>query len=373
VNYRLFTSESVCAGHPDKVADQVSDAIVDAVYAQDPQGRIAVETLVTKNQTVLAGEVTTTATVDFEAVARRTIKRLGYTEDEYEFTDRCDFFTRIQRQSPEIAMGVDEGGAGDQGMMFGYATNETPELMPLPISLAHALCEAMDLARAAKTIPYLRPDGKSQVTVLYEDGRPVTVDKVVLAVPHSPDVQNEQISGDLYAKIVVPLLKKYGFAVERSQLIVNGTGRWIIGGPASDTGLTGRKIVVDGYGGMARVGGGAFSGKDATKVDRSGAYGARYLAKNIVAAGLADRAEVQLAYVIGKPHPVGQAIETFGTAKADHTKIDKFADEVLDTSVRGIIDGLKLRRPLYERTAAYGHFGRQDFPWEQVVKVPARA
>ena len=373
MNYRLFTSESVCAGHPDKVADQVSDAIVDAVYAQDPMGRIAVETLVTKNQAVLAGEVTTTAKVDFEAVARRTIKRLGYTEDEYEFTDRCDIFTRIQRQSPEIAMGVDEGGAGDQGMMFGYATNETPELMPLPITLAHALCEAMDRARETKSIPYLRPDGKSQVTVSYENGRPVRVDKVVLAVPHNPDIQNEQISADLYAKVVVPLLKKYGFGVEQSQLIVNGTGRWIIGGPASDTGLTGRKIVVDGYGGMARVGGGAFSGKDATKVDRSGAYGARYLAKNIVAAGLADRAEVQLAYVIGKSHPVGQAIETFGTAKADQATIEKFADEVLDTSVRGIIEGLKLRRPLYERTAAYGHFGREGFPWEQVVKVPARA
>jgi S-adenosylmethionine synthetase len=373
VNYRLFTSESVCAGHPDKVADQVSDAIVDAVYAQDPLGRVAVETLVTRNQTVLAGEVTTTATVDFEAVARRTIRRLGYTEAEYEFTDGCDIFTRIQRQSPEIAMGVDEGGAGDQGMMFGYATDETPELMPLPITLAHALCEAMDRARESKQIAYLRPDGKSQVTVLYERGRPVRVDTVVLAVPHDPDIQNEQIGADLYGQIVVPLLKRYGFGVERSQLIVNGTGRWIIGGPASDTGLTGRKIVVDGYGGMARVGGGAFSGKDATKVDRSGAYGARYLAKNIVAAGLAERAEVQLAYVIGKSQPVGQAIETFGTAKADPAAIEAFAAEVLDTSVRGIIDGLRLRRPLYERAAAYGHFGRADFPWEQVVKVPARA
>ena len=373
MNYRLFTSESVCAGHPDKVADQVSDAIVDAVYDQDPQGRIAVETLVTRNQTVLAGEVTTTAKVDFEAIARRTIKRLGYTEDEYQFTERCDVFTRIQRQSPEIAMGVDEGGAGDQGMMFGYATNETPELMPLPITLAHALCEAMDRARETREIPYLRPDGKSQVTVLYENGRPVTVDKVVLAVPHNPDIQNERISADLYATIVVPLLRKYGFGVEPAQLIVNGTGRWIIGGPASDTGLTGRKIVVDGYGGMARVGGGAFSGKDATKVDRSGAYGARYLAKNIVAAGLADRAEVQLAYVIGKSHPVGQAIETFGTARADQAAIDKFADEVLDTSVRGIIDGLQLRRPVYEKTAAYGHFGRAEFSWEKLVSAPVRA
>lgn len=373
MNYRLFTSESVCAGHPDKVADQVSDAIVDAVYEQDPTGRIGMETLVTKNTTVLAGEVTTTAKVDYEGIARRTIKRLGYTVDEYEFTDRCQVIQQIQQQSPEIAQGVDEGGAGDQGMMFGYATNETPELMPLPITLAHALCAAMDNARETKSIAYLRPDGKSQVTVLYENGKPSTVDKVVLAVPHSPDVENEQILGDLYARIVTPLLKKYGFGIEKSQVIVNGTGKWIIGGPFSDTGLTGRKIVVDGYGGMARVGGGAFSGKDVTKVDRSAAYGARYLAKNIVAAGLADRAEVQLAYAIGRPRPVGQAIETFGTAKADQAKIDRFAEEVLDTSVRGIIDGLKLRRPLYEKTAAYGHFGRDVFPWEQVVKVAARA
>jgi S-adenosylmethionine synthetase len=373
LQYKLFTSESVCAGHPDKVADQVSDAIVDAVYADDPMGRIAVETLVTKNQTVLAGEVTTIAKVDFEGVARRVIKRLGYTETEFDFTDSCDIFTRIQKQSPEIAMGVDEGGAGDQGMMFGYATNETPELMPLPITLAHRLCQLMDEAREQRTIPYLRPDGKSQVTVLYENGKPMTVDKVVLAVPHSPEIENAQLAGDLYKKVVTPLLQKYGFGVESGQLIVNGTGKWFIGGPASDTGLTGRKIVVDGYGGMARVGGGAFSGKDATKVDRSGAYGARFLAQNIVSAGLADRCEVQLAYVIGRPRPVGQAIDTFGTAKADQAKIEKFADEVLDTSVRGIIDGLKLRRPLYEQTAAYGHFGREVFPWEQLVSVPARA
>jgi len=373
LQYKLFTSESVCAGHPDKVADQVSDAIVDAVYEQDPQGRIAVETLVTKNQTVLAGEVTTTAKVDFEGVARRVIKRLAYTEDVYEFTDRCDMFVRIQRQSPEIALGVDKDGAGDQGMMFGYATNETPELMPLPITLAHRLCQAMDEARERREIPYLRPDGKSQVTVLYDNGKPVSVEKVVLAVPHSPEIENEQLSADLYKTVVTPLMRKYGFDVPPSALIVNGTGRWIIGGPASDTGLTGRKIVVDGYGGMARVGGGAFSGKDATKVDRSGAYGARFLAKNIVAAGLADRCEVQLAYVIGRPRPVGQAIETFGTAKESQQRIEKFADEILDTSVRGIIEGLKLRRPLYEKTAAYGHFGRDLFPWEQLVAVPARA
>ena len=375
MHYKLFTSESVCAGHPDKVADQVSDAILDAVYEQDPNGRVAVETLVTKNQTVLAGEVTTSAKVDFEAVARRTIARLGYTDPEFDFTDKCEMFVRIQRQSPDIAQGVDEGGAGDQGMMFGYATNETPELMPLPITLAHALCAAMDEAREKGTIPYLRPDGKSQVTVLYEDGKPVSIEKVVLAVPHKPDVHESQVNDDLFRIVVTPLLDKYKFGVGKDGLIVNGTGRWLIGGPASDTGLTGRKIVVDGYGGMARVGGGAFSGKDVTKVDRSGAYGARYVAKNVVAAGLADRCEVQLAYVIGKPHPVATAIETFGTDKADAARIESFAGQILDTSVRGIIDTLKLRRPLYERTAAYGHFGRDGFPWETVVQagVPARA
>ncbi|TAK23258.1 MAG: methionine adenosyltransferase [Chloroflexota bacterium] len=373
LHYRLFTSESVCAGHPDKVADQVSDAILDAVYEQDPRGRVAMETLVTRNQTVLAGEVTTTATVDFESVARRVIRRLGYTEDEYEFTDRSPIFTRISKQSPDIAQGVDDGGAGDQGMMFGYATNETPELMPLPITLAHAICQAIDAARETRSIPYLRPDGKSQVTVRYENGKPVAVDKVVMAVPHEAHVTNEQIKADLIARVAEPILRKYGYAIDAQNVIVNGTGRWIVGGPASDTGLTGRKIVVDGYGGMARVGGGAFSGKDATKVDRSGAYGARFVAKNVVGAGLADRCEVQLAYAIGVARPVGTAIETFGTARADQARIEKFAEEVLDTSVRGIIEGLRLRRPVYEKTAAYGHFGRAEFSWEQVVQAAVRA
>jgi S-adenosylmethionine synthetase len=373
LQYSLFTSESVAAGHPDKVADQVSDAILDAVYDQDPRGRVAMETLVTRDQIVLAGEVTTTATVDFEAVARRVIKRLGYTDPEFGFTDRSPIFTRISKQSPDIAQGVDADGAGDQGMMFGYATNETPELMPLPITVAHLLCQGMDSARETGTIPYLRPDGKSQVTVRYEAQKPKAVEKVVLAVPHRPDATNEQIIDDLYEKVVKPILSRYGFSVEKRDLIVNGTGRWLIGGPSSDTGLTGRKIVVDGYGGMARVGGGAFSGKDATKVDRSAAYGARFVAKNVVAAGLADRCEVQLAYAIGVARPVSTAIETFGTAKADQAKIEKFATDVLDTSVRGIIDGLQLRRPVYEKTAAYGHFGRADFSWEKLVEAPVRA
>jgi S-adenosylmethionine synthetase len=373
VHYSLFTSESVCAGHPDKIADQVSDALLDAVYREDPRGRVAIETLVTRDQIVLAGEVTTTATVDFEGVARRVVKRLGYTNPAFGFTYESPIFTRISEQSPDIAQGVDAEGAGDQGMMFGYATNETPELMPLPITLAHLLCQGMDTAREQGSIPYLRPDGKSQVTVRYENRRPKAVEKVVLAVPHNPDVATEQIVRDLYQKVVTPILQRYGFGVAPSELIVNGTGRWIVGGPASDTGLTGRKIVVDGYGGMARVGGGAFSGKDATKVDRSGAYGARFVAKNVVGAGLADRCEVQLAYAIGRPEPVCVAIDTFETARADQARIEKFAAEVLDTSVRGIIDGLQLRRPVYEKTAAYGHFGRAEFSWERLVSAPVRA
>ncbi len=373
MNYSLFTSESVCAGHPDKVADQVSDAALDAVYARDPMGRVALETLVTRDQIVLAGEVTTAAEVDFESVARRVIRRLGYTEEEFGFTDRSPIFARISRQSPDIAQGVDDGGAGDQGMMFGYATNETPELMPLPITLAHALCHGIDAAREQRTIPYLRPDGKSQVTVRYEGGRPVAVEKVVMAVPHHPDATNEQLKADLIARVAGPILSRYGFGVEPRDVIVNGTGRWIIGGPASDTGLTGRKIVVDGYGGMARVGGGAFSGKDATKVDRSAAYGARFVAKNVVGAGLADRCEVQLAYAIGVARPVGTAIETFGTARADQRKIEQFAYDVLDTSVRGIVNTLNLRRPVYERTAAYGHFGRDEFSWEKLVSASVTA
>jgi S-adenosylmethionine synthetase len=367
VYYRLFTSESVSAGHPDKVCDQISDAIVDAVYAQDPFGRVAVEALATKNQMVLAGEVTANADVDFAAVARDVIRSLGYTDDHFEFNDRSDVIVRIHQQSPEIAVGVDSGGAGDQGMMFGYAARETPELMPLPIALAHRLTEAMDQARVSGVLPFLRPDGKSQVTVAYDGLRPVEVTKVVLAVPHDPSISNDDLSTALFEKVVEPTLRAYGFFIHPANLIVNGTGVWHAGGPASDTGLTGRKIVVDGYGGMARVGGGAFSGKDPTKVDRSGAYAARYLAKNIVAAGLADRCEVQLAYVIGHPTPIARAVETFGSATVSLDEIEDHAWKLLDLSVKGIIAGLNLRQPIYRRTAAYGHFGRDGFPWEQVA------
>ncbi|HUE75608.1 MAG TPA: methionine adenosyltransferase [Chloroflexota bacterium] len=365
--YRLFTSESVAAGHPDKVCDQISDAIVDAVYAQDPFGRVAVEALTTKNQVVLAGEVTTKAEVDFATVAREVIRSLGYTNNSFEFDDRSDVIVRIHQQSPEIAAGVDSGGAGDQGMMFGYAVRETPELMPLPIALAHRLTEAMDQARISGVLPFLRPDGKSQVTVEYDGLRPIEVTKVVLAVPHDPSLSNDDLTSALFEMVVIPTLGAYGYQVNRSNLIVNGTGVWHAGGPASDTGLTGRKIVVDGYGGMARVGGGAFSGKDPTKVDRSGAYAARYLAKNIVSSGLAERCEVQLAYVIGHPSPIARAVETFGSATVGLDEIERHAWQLLDLSVKGIIAGLNLRQPIYRRTAAYGHFGRDGFPWEQVA------
>jgi len=368
MNSFIFTSESVCAGHPDKIADQISDAIVDAVLAQDPKGHLGVETLVTKEKIILAGEVGSSAKVDFEKIARKVIKDLGYTDKRFEFTDKSPVIVTIHQQSPEIAAGVDTDGAGDQGMMFGYACNETPELMPLPITLSHRLAEQIDKVRTKKILPYLRPDGKTQVSVLYKNGKPVKITSVVIAVPHDEKKKLEQVKKDVYKKIVAPVLKKYGFAFPEKELIVNGTGVWHIGGPTSDTGLTGRKIVVDGYGGYARVGGGAFSGKDPTKVDRSGAYAARYLAKNIVAKKMAGKAEVRLAYAIGLKKPLMLDVETFGTEKVDKEKILEYMDNLLDTSVKGILDGLKLRRPIYFATAAYGHFGRSQFPWEKVGK-----
>lgn len=362
-----FTSESVCAGHPDKVADQISDAILDAVLAQDPLGRVAVDALVTTDQIVLAGEITTFANIDYEQIARDQIKRLGYTDKKFGFTHLSPISTYIHKQSPEIATGVDSDGAGDQGMMFGFATTETPEFMPLPIVLAHKLAKKIDQVRKDKELEYLRPDGKTQVTVKYEKSKPVAIETVVLAVPHSEDVALEQVKSDLYKQVVLPVLAEYKFDLKPGQLTVNGTGVWHIGGPASDTGMTGRKIIVDGYGGYARVGGGAFSGKDPTKVDRSGAYGARYIAKNLVAKGLAEQAEIGLAYCIGQSHPVMKTIDTFGTAKVDDKAITAFVDDFLDTSVKGIIKAFDLRRPIYLPTAAYGHFGRAEFPWERLV------
>ncbi len=364
-----FTSESVASGHPDKICDQISDAIVDAALAADPMARVAVETLVTTNRIVLAGEVTCKKKLDYEVIARKTIKSLGYTKSIYNFTDKSPISVYIHQQSPDIAVGVDDGGAGDQGMMFGYATNETPEYMPLPLVLAHRLVERMDEAREKKILPFLRPDGKSEVKVIYENDKPVAVDRIVLAVPYDTTMTNEKLKVALYEKVVKPVLKKYNMkAPPIENVIVNGSkGKWAIGGPASDTGVTGRKIIVDTYGAFARHGGGAFSGKDPTKVDRSGAYAARYIAKNIVAKGLADRAEVRVAYVIGQREPLAKAIETFGTEKKPLADIEAFAWSLLDLSMPGILKGLNLRRPIYRETARYGHFGRTGFPWEKIV------
>lgn len=365
-----FTSESVASGHPDKICDQISDSIVDAALAADPKARVAVETLVTTNRIVLAGEVTCKKKLNYEAIARKTIKALGYTNGVYNFSYKSPISVYIHQQSPDIAVGVDDGGAGDQGMMFGYATNETPEYMPMPLVLAHRLVERMDEAREKKILPFLRPDGKSEVKVIYEDNKPVAVERIVLAVPHDPKVTNGKLTRALYEKVIKPVLKKYKLAPPNiDNVVVNGSkGQWEIGGPASDTGVTGRKIIVDTYGGFSRHGGGAFSGKDPTKVDRSGAYAARYIAKNIVAKGLADRVEVRVAYVIGQREPLGKAIDTFGTEKKSLADIEAFAWSLLDLSVPGILKGLNLRRPIYRETARYGHFGRSGFPWENVVK-----
>jgi len=361
-----FTSESVCAGHPDKVCDQISDACVDAALKQDPKARVAIETLVTTKKVVIAGEVTAAAEIPFEKIARREIARLGYTNEELGFSDKASIEVYVHTQSPEIARGVKKLGAGDQGMMFGYACRETASLMPLPIDMAHRLAFELDRAREEKILPYLRPDGKSQVTIQYIDDVPVGVADVVIAVPHEERVQLAQVKEDVFKKIVRPVVEEYGMKTKIDDLIVNGTGVWHHGGPAADTGVTGRKIIVDTYGGYARVGGGAFSGKDPTKVDRSGAYAARYLAKNIVAAGLADRAEVRLAYFIGAKKPVMQEAETFGTEKVDKKVIASFMKQLLDTSVEGILEGLDLRKPIYLKTAAYGHFGRKGFAWEKI-------
>lgn len=363
-----FTSESVCGGHPDKICDQISDAVLDEALKQDKYSRVAVETLVTKNFIAMAGEVTTKGKLSYPNIARKVIKQLGYTNPKFGFTHKSPIIIKIHTQSPEIAQGVNVDGAGDQGMMFGYACDETDTYMPASIELAHRLARAIDYMRESKKMPYLRPDGKTQVTVIYENGKPVGIDNVVVAVPHEETIKLEQVKEDVFEHIVAPVLAKLKFSLKPNQLIVNGTGAWHIGGPASDTGVTGRKIVVDGYGGVARVGGGAFSGKDPTKVDRSGAYAARYLAKNIVANKMAKKCEVRLAYFIGAKKPVMQEAETFGTARKSEKFINGYMDNLLDTSLRGILDGLKLRRPIYFKTAAYGHFGREEFPWEKIIR-----
>lgn len=369
---RLFTSESVCAGHPDKICDAISDAIVDAALAQDPRSRTGIETVAGADQICLFGEIKTTAALDYEKIARDTVKRLGYTEPAWGFSQESSFSNDVHQQSPEISQGVDQSdgdvvGAGDQGMMFGYACVETPELMPLPITLAHALTRRIDELRQSGQLQWLRPDGKAQVTVRYENDKPVAVEKLVAAVAHHEETSAQDVRQAIISQVFTPVLERYGFALPADgDIVVNGTGLWHIPGPESDAGLTGRKIVVDTYGGYARVGGGAFSGKDPSKVDRSGAYAARYIAKNIVAAGLATKCEVGLAYVIGQPQPLMQTIETFGTATVSDQELHDFKDKLIDTSVRGIIDKLGLARPIYSATSAYGHFGDKDLPWEKI-------
>lgn len=365
MNNYTFTSESVCAGHPDKICDSISDAILDEVLKQDNKGRVAIETIASFNRVFIVGEVTANAKVDFEKTARKRIKDLGYIDPYLNFSDKSPVEVYIHEQSPEIAAGVNPKGAGDQGMMFGFACHETKTLMPLPISIAHALAKRIDQVREKKILNYLRPDGKTQVTVEYKNGKPYKVNQVVIAVPHKEKISLNQVKKDLYKNVVSKVLDEFGFKISEKDLIVNGTGIWHMSGPAVDSGLTGRKIVVDTYGGYARVGGGAFSGKDPTKVDRSGAYAARFLAKNIVREKLADKAEVRLAYFIGAKKPTMQEVETFGTEKVNKKIINDFVSKILDTSVEGILEGLKLQAPIYLPTSSYGHFGREEFPWEK--------
>ncbi len=369
----LFTSESVTEGHPDKLADQISDAVLDAILKEDPKGRVACETLVTTGLVLVAGEICTTVYVDIPAIARSVIEGAGYNDAAYGFDSKaCAVLTAIDEQSPDIALGVDTGGAGDQGMMFGFASDETPELMPLPISLAHRLTARLAEVRKKKILPYLRPDGKSQVTVRYgDDGRPEAVDTVVLSTQHDPHASYAQIKKDVMKHVIEPVCKKW--LNKKTTFHINPTGRFIIGGPPGDSGLTGRKIIVDTYGGMGRHGGGCFSGKDPTKVDRSGAYMARYIAKNLVAAGLARKCEVQIAYAIGVAEPVSIFVETFGTGRVSGEKLASLVQKEFDLTPKGIIKTLKLLRPIYSKTAVYGHFGRElpEFTWEKTDRAAA--
>jgi S-adenosylmethionine synthetase len=372
----LFTSESVTEGHPDKIADQVSDAILDACLEQDPYSRVAAETLTATGLVVIAGEITTKAYVDFQSLVRGVVASIGYDNALYGFdSNTCAVISTINKQSEDIALGVDRDGAGDQGMMFGYASNETPELMPAPISLAHKLCRQLTAVRKSGKLPYLRPDGKSQVTVEYdENGKPARIDAVVISSQHADTVSNEELRADILKYVIQAVLPEK-WLDENTKYHINPTGRFVIGGPMGDTGLTGRKIIVDTYGGMGRHGGGAFSGKDPTKVDRSAAYMARHIAKNIVAAGLADKAEVQLAYAIGVAEPVSVLVETFGTGKLSAAKLTALVRKNFSLTPKGIIESLNLRRPIYQQTAAYGHFGRTEpgFTWEATDKAAALA
>ncbi len=371
----LFTSESVTEGHPDKIADQVSDAVLDAILAEDPEARVACETLVTTGLCLVTGEISTDATPDFAGIARDTIEEIGYTDTQLGFDARaCAVLTAIGRQSPDISMGVDRGGAGDQGMMFGYATDETESLMPLPITLAHALTRRLARLRKERTIEWLRPDGKSQVTVEYDGGRPVRIDTVVVSAQHEPDVPPEEMREILISDVIVPTLPTELYDPDRITYHINPTGRFERGGPHGDAGVTGRKIIVDTYGGVGSHGGGALSGKDPSKVDRSAAYAARWIAKNIVAAGLARRVELQIAYAIGVPDPVSVTVDAFETGAVPEDCLERAVRDVFDLRPRAIIQSLALRRPIYRRTAAYGHFGREPgedgaFGWERTDRT----
>jgi S-adenosylmethionine synthetase len=370
----LFTSESVTEGHPDKIADQISDAVLDEVMRQDPNGRVACETLVTTGLVVVSGEITTTAHIDYDELIRKTVEQVGYDNALYGFdSTTCAVMCTIKRQSPDIAMGVDTGGAGDQGLMFGYACNETEELMPMPIQLAHRLTQRLSEVRKSKKVDFLRPDGKSQVTVEYRDGKPVRVDCVVISTQHSDTVPNEDLRNAIMEHVIKPIIPAHMLDA-KTKFHINPTGRFVIGGPMGDAGLTGRKIIVDTYGGYSRHGGGAFSGKDPSKVDRSACYMARYVAKNIVAAGLASRAEVQLAYAIGVAEPVSVMVDTFGTATIPEEKITALVRENFKLTPKAIIETLDLRKPIYKATAAYGHFGRKGdggFTWERTDRADA--
>jgi len=368
----LFTSESVTEGHPDKIADQISDSVLDAILAQDPRGRVACETLLTTGLVVVAGEITTSCYVDIPQLVRKTVEEIGYTNAEYGFDyQTCGVITAIDKQSPDIALGVDKEGAGDQGLMFGYACRETEELMPLPIMLSHRLVQRLSLMRKNGTLAYLRPDGKSQVSVRYRDSRPVAIETIVISTQHADNVGQDRIRQDIIEQVILPVVPRALFDPDKVVYHINPTGRFVTGGPMGDTGLTGRKIIVDTYGGSCPHGGGAFSGKDPTKVDRSGAYMARHVAKNLVAAGLADRAQVQVAYAIGVPEPVSILVDSYGTGKVTDRRLEEIVRRHFDFRPRAIIEYLDLRRPIYRKTAAYGHFGRseREFTWERTDRV----